>query len=77
MHDVMIVLSWLNASTKDKMYSMYLELLEQSPDVGMEYIVRVVAQQFHVSPIRTAAVIDQCHSEERMKAAGHKLHQDV
>ena len=77
MHDGMVVLSWLNAQTKDEMYSMYLELLEQSPDVSMEYIVRVVAQKFHVSPMRAAAVIDQCHTEERMKAAGQELHQDA
>jgi hypothetical protein len=74
MHDAMVVLSWLDESKRQDVYQMYLELMvEQEKEfktTSHEYVMRVIAEKFNLTPIRVAAIVQNCHDEEQTAKKG-------
>lgn len=71
-----VTLSWLTAADQKQIYQLYLEIMEAAADkprTSHEYVVRVIAQKFRLTPERVAGVIQLQHNEEqliRQKNAG-------
>ncbi len=74
LHDGMIVLSWLTADQQQDVYSMYLQMMvEQEKEfktTSHEYVMRVIAEKFNLSPSRVAAIVQNCHDEEQALKKG-------
>jgi hypothetical protein len=70
MHDAMMVLSWLTEEQRQGMYTMYCNLMTQMASkhdtTSHEYIMRVIAQKFNVTPMRAAAIVEMIHDEEQL-----------
>ncbi len=74
LHDGMIVLSWLTEQQQQDVYSMYLQMMvEQEKEfktTSHEYVMRVIAEKFNLSPSRVAAIVQNCHDEEQALKKG-------
>lgn len=70
-HDAMLVLSWLDRATQDKIYQSYLNLMtkmsETEKTTSHEYVVRVVAQKYNITASRVAGVIQLLHNEDQIR----------
>ncbi|GAX27781.1 hypothetical protein FisN_13Hh114 [Fistulifera solaris] len=67
--DAAVTLSWLTQNDQKQIYRLYCDILEATTEgsrTSHEYIVRVVAQKFNLTPERVAAVIQLQHNEEQM-----------
>mmetsp|Transcript_13706 Transcript_13706/g.20806 ORF Transcript_13706/g.20806 Transcript_13706/m.20806 type:complete len:520 (+) Transcript_13706:146-1705(+) len=77
LHDGMIVLSWLNVKQQRDIFDAYTKLmLEQEKQFGVtshEYVMRVVGQQFNISTMRVAAIVDAIHDEEQNRKNNPEL----
>lgn len=69
--DAMITLSWMDHKTKERIYQNYLNWMvsaqEKFGKTSHEYVCRLLAQKFHITPFRAAAIIQLMHLEEQMK----------
>ena len=69
--DAMLVLSWLDRATQDKIYQSYLNLMtkmaETEKTTSHEYVVRVVAQKYNITASRVAGVIQLLHNEDQIR----------
>lgn len=69
--DAMITLSWLDSKTQKRIYENYLSWMvsaeEKFGKTSHEYVCRLLAQKFHITPFRAAAIIQLQHSEEQFK----------
>jgi hypothetical protein len=70
--DAMISLSWLDQTTCKQIFQTYIDLMmraqKNSPGrTSHEYVCRVLAQQFQITPWRAAGVIQLQHNEEQMR----------
>jgi len=74
MHDGMVVLSWLDENQRQDVYQMYLALMvEQEKEfktTSHEYVMRVIGEKFNLTPIRVAAIVQNCHDEEQIAKEG-------
>jgi hypothetical protein len=77
MHDAMVVLSWLDEEKRQDVYQMYLELTVQQDrefkTTSHEYIMRVIGEKFNLSPMRVAAIVQNCHDEEQAAKEGRTV----
>ncbi|CAJ1945575.1 unnamed protein product [Cylindrotheca closterium] len=69
--DSMVSLSWLDQKTSRKIYQIYVDMMvlsqQQHKTTSHEYVCRVIAQKFNITPTRAAAVIQLQHAEEQMR----------
>lgn len=69
--DSMVSLSWLDQKTSRKIYQIYVDMMvlsqQQHKTTSHEYVCRVIAQKFNITPMRAAAVIQLQHAEEQMR----------
>eukprot|EP00526_Cylindrotheca_closterium_P011349 CAMPEP_0113651896 /NCGR_PEP_ID=MMETSP0017_2-20120614/27683_1 /TAXON_ID=2856 /ORGANISM="Cylindrotheca closterium" /LENGTH=484 /DNA_ID=CAMNT_0000564639 /DNA_START=99 /DNA_END=1553 /DNA_ORIENTATION=- /assembly_acc=CAM_ASM_000147 len=69
--DSMVSLSWLDQKTSRKIYQIYVDMMvlsqQQHKTTSHEYVCRVIAQKFSITPMRAAAVIQLQHAEEQMR----------
>jgi hypothetical protein len=70
--DSMIALSWLDSKTSRQIYQMYVEMMVDTQQkypgrTSHEYVCRVLAQRFHITPWRAAGVVQLQHNEEQMR----------
>lgn len=69
--DSMVSLSWLDQKTSRQIYQLYLDTMVMSQQkhntTSHEYVCRVIAQKFNITPMRAAAVIQLQHAEEQMR----------
>mmetsp|Transcript_9604 Transcript_9604/g.14384 ORF Transcript_9604/g.14384 Transcript_9604/m.14384 type:complete len:477 (+) Transcript_9604:143-1573(+) len=70
LHDAAVVLSWLNETQRQDVYQMYLSMMvdqdnEFKGTTSHEYVMRVIAEKFHLSPRRVGAIVQNCHDEEQ------------
>jgi hypothetical protein len=70
--DAMLVLSWLDRKTQDKIYQSYLNLMTtmegtDTQKTSHEYVMRVVAQKYNVSASRVAGVVQLLHNEDQIR----------
>lgn len=74
MHDAMVVLSWLDENQRQDIYQAYLTMMmEQEKEfktTSHEYVMRVIAEKFNLTPERVAAVVQNCHDEEQAAKDG-------
>jgi len=70
----MVILSWLDEGKRQDVYQMYLELMvEQDKEfktTSHEYVMRVIAEKFNLTPMRVAAIVQNCHDEEQVAKEG-------
>jgi hypothetical protein len=82
-HDAMLVLSWLDRKTQDKIYQSYLNLMttmeEKETKTSHEYVMRVVAQKYNISASRVAGVVQLLHNEDQIRKQNpqQKIHYDA
>ena len=65
----MVTLSWLTQSDQKQIYQLYLDIMEAAAGkerTSHEYVVRVIAQKFQLTPERVAAVIQLQHNEQQL-----------
>lgn len=81
MHDAMVVLSWLHEEKRQDVYQMYLELTVQQDrefkTTSHEYIMRVIGEKFNLTPMRVAAIVQNCHDEEQAAKEGKTLNETM
>lgn len=81
MHDAMVVLSWLDEEQRQDVYQMYLELVvEQEREfktTSHEYIMRVIGEKFNLTPLRVAAIVQNCHDEEQAAKEGRMVNEKM
>lgn len=69
--DAMVTLSWLDSKTQKRIYENYLSWMvnaeEKFGKTSHEYVCRLLAQKFYITPFRAAAIIQLQHSEEQFK----------
>ena len=69
--DGMITLSWLDQKTCRQIYHMYVDMMVMShkkyEKTSHEYVTKVIAQKFNITPWRAAGVVQLQHSEEQMR----------
>jgi hypothetical protein len=75
--DGMITLSWLDQKTCRQIYYMYVDMMVLSHSkyekTSHEYVTKVIAQKFNVTPWRAAGVVQLQHSEEQMRKHNPEL----
>jgi hypothetical protein len=75
--DSMTTLSWLDQKTSRQIYQIYVDMMvlsqRQHKTTSHEYVFRVIAQKFSITPMRAAAVIQLQHSEEQMRQHNPEL----
>eukprot|EP00980_Cylindrotheca_fusiformis_P028831 scaffold22653_cov119-Cylindrotheca_fusiformis.AAC.12 len=75
--DSMTTLSWLDQETSRRIYQVYVEMMvlsqQQHKTTSHEYVCRVIAQKFDITPMRAAAVIQLQHAEEQMRQHNPEL----
>ncbi len=71
LHDGMIVLGWIDKAKQQEIYASYTSLmLEQESahqKTSHEYVMRVLGQQYNISSMRAAAIVDAMHEEEQAR----------
>lgn len=69
--DAMVTLSWLDQGDHQQIYQIYCDLISRSQEkhgtTSHEYVMRVIAQKYNVTPGRVAAVVQLQHNEEQIK----------
>jgi hypothetical protein len=69
--DAMVTLSWLDQGDHQQIYQIYCDLISRSQDkhgtTSHEYVMRVIAQKYNITPGRVAAVVQLQHNEEQIK----------
>ncbi|KAL3934278.1 MAG: hypothetical protein SGBAC_009967 [Bacillariaceae sp.] len=69
--DSMISLSWMDSKTSRNIYQIYVDMMvlsqQQHKTTSHEYVCRVIAQKFNITPMRAAAVIQLQHAEEQIR----------
>jgi hypothetical protein len=70
--DSMIVLSWLDSKTCRQIYLLYTDMMLKTEQAypgrtSHEYVCRVLAQKFQITPWRAAGVVQLQHNEEQMR----------
>ena len=69
--DSMVSLSWLDAKKCRQIYQMYIDMMvlsqREHKTTSHEYVCRVIAQKFNITPMRAAAVVQLQHSEEQLR----------
>jgi hypothetical protein len=69
--DAMVTLSWLDQKTCRQIYHMYVDMMVMSQQkyekTSHEYVTKVIAQKFNITPWRAAGVVQLQHSEEQMR----------
>jgi hypothetical protein len=70
--DAMILLSWLDQKTCKQIFQSYLSMMMRAQKefpgrTSHEYVCRVLAQQYQITPWRAAGVIQLQHNEEQMR----------
>ncbi|CAB9500397.1 expressed unknown protein [Seminavis robusta] len=69
--DARVVMSWMDHNTKQRLYENYLNWMvnaqEKFGKTSHEYVCRVLAQKFRITPHRAAAIIQLQHNEEQRK----------
>lgn len=79
LYDGMIVLSWLSEQQRQDIYQMYLELMvEQDKEfktTSHEYVMRVIAEKFNLTPTRVAGIVQNCHDEIQVAKEGGLMHE--
>ena len=69
--DAMISLSWMDQRMCREIYDAYTRLMiasqENHKTTSHEYVVRVVAQRYHITTARAAGIIQLQHAEEQMR----------
>lgn len=67
----MITLSWMDHKTQRRIYENYLNWMVNAQEkfgrTSHEYVCRLLAQKFHITPFRAAAIVQLQHSEEQIK----------
>jgi hypothetical protein len=75
--DAMITLGWLDQATCRQMYHVYVDMIVLSQQkherTSHEYVCKLIAQKFHITPWRAAAVIQLQHNEEQMRRSNPEL----
>jgi hypothetical protein len=78
--DAMITLSWMDRVTQGRIYENYLYWMvnahEQFGKTSHEYVCRILAQKFHITPQRAAAIIQLQHNEQQLKIQNAELFED-
>ena len=69
--DAGVTLSWMDHPTQKRIYELYLGIMttaqEKFGKTSHEYACRLLAQKFHITPFRAAAIIQLQHNEEQLK----------
>lgn len=70
--EAMATISWLSSRDQEKVYSFYVDIMraaaeKKSAETSHEYVVRVVAQKFGLTPERVAGIIQLQHNEQQLK----------
>jgi hypothetical protein len=69
--DAMVTLSWLDQGDHQQIYQIYCDLISRSQEkhgtTSHEYVMRVIAQKYNITPGRVAAVVQLQHNEEQIK----------
>jgi hypothetical protein len=75
--DAMITLGWLDQATCRQMYHVYVDMIVLSQQkherTSHEYVCKLIAQKFRITPWRAAAVIQLQHNEEQMRRSNPEL----
>lgn len=76
--DSMIALSWMDNKTCKQIYKSYTDMMirmeQENPGrTSHEYVCRVLAQQYQITPWRVAGVIQLQHNEEQMRRNNPEL----
>lgn len=75
--DSMASLSWLDQKSSRQIYQIYVDMMvlsqRQHNTTSHEYVCRVIAQKFNITPMRAAAVIQLQHAEEQMRQHNPEL----
>ena len=84
LHDAMTVLSWMTQQDREGVYKMYCDMMMKMSTEGRgvtshEYVMRVIAQKFNLSPNRVAAIVQLEHEEDRIRKEhpDQKIHYDI
>jgi hypothetical protein len=69
--DAMVTLSWLDQGDHQQIYQIYCDLISRASGkhgtTSHEYVMRVIAQKYNITPGRVAAVVQLQHNEEQIK----------
>ena len=70
--EAMVTLSWMDQADQQEIYKLYLHLMDHSHEAhggrtSHEYIMRVIAQKYNITPERAAGVVQLQHNEEQLK----------
>jgi hypothetical protein len=69
--DAMVTLSWLDQGDHQQIYQIYCDLVSRASGkhgvTSHEYVMRVIAQKYNITPQRVAAVVQLQHNEEQIK----------
>jgi len=81
-HDAMVTLSHMGQSEQKEIYEAYHNLMistetQAAGRTSHEYAMRVLAQKFHITAERVAAVVLLQHNEQQLLAKGVELCDDV
>ena len=82
-HDAMLVLSWLDRKTQDKIYQSYLNLMttmeEKEGKTSHEYVMRVIAQKYNITASRVAGIVQLLHNEDQIRKnhPEQKIHYEI
>lgn len=75
--DAMISLSWMDQKTCRAIYSNYVDMMVMSQQkhqvTSHEYVTRVIAQKYQITPSRAAGIIQLQHAEEQMRQHSPEL----
>lgn len=75
--DAMISLSWMDQRTCKEIYETYTQLMMASQEkhntTSHEYVVRVIADKYHINTTRAAGIIQLQHAEEQMRQHNPEL----
>jgi hypothetical protein len=76
--DSMIALSWMDNKTCKQIYKTYTDMMiraeQQNPGrTSHEYVCRVLAQKYQITPWRAAGIIQLQHNEEQMRRNNPEL----
>jgi hypothetical protein len=69
--DAMVTLSWLDQGDHQQIYQLYCDLISHADSkhgkTSHEYVMRVIAQKYNITPGRVAGVVQLQHNEEQIK----------
>ena len=75
--DAMVTLSWMDQKTCRTLYRMYVDMMVLSHQnherTSHEYVTKLLAQKFNITPWRAAGIIQLQHNEEQMRRNNPEL----